>query len=74
MNKLAIRITSALATRKTQLAERLDELRTDEAGVDDIPWKMILMIGGATIAVGILVAIGAYVTQQLGSIPTAPGF
>lgn len=45
-----------------------------ESGMDDIPWKMILMIGGGVIAVGIVTAIVAFVHAQLGQLPTNPGF
>jgi hypothetical protein len=74
MSKITLRIATAIEVRKAHLTNRLAELRDGEAGVDDVPWKMILMIGGAAIAVGILVAVGAYVQAQLAAIPTAPGF
>lgn len=45
-----------------------------ESGMDDIPWKMILMIGGGVIAVGIVTAIVAFVHAQLAQLPTNPGF
>jgi hypothetical protein len=45
-----------------------------ESGMDDIPWKMILMIGGGVIAVGMVTAIVAFVHAQLAQLPTNPGF
>lgn len=45
-----------------------------ESGMDDIPWKMILMIGGGVIAVGIVTAVVAFVHAQLAQLPGNPGF
>lgn len=65
---LATRIQEAVRTRFDAL------LAEPESGMDDIPWKMILMIGGGVIAVGIVTAIVAFVHAQLAQLPTAPGF
>lgn len=49
-------------------------LAEPESGMDDIPWKMILMIGGGVIAVGIVTAVVAFVHAQLAQLPANPGF
>ncbi len=78
-------ITTAtrLHTRARTLADRVrDDLRSrfdallaePESGMDDIPWKMILMIGGGVIAVAIVTAIVAFVHTQLAQLPANPGF
>lgn len=65
---IATRIQEAVRARFHAL------LAEPESGMDDIPWKMILMIGGGVIAVGIVTAIVAFVHAQLAQLPTAPGF
>ena len=65
---LALRVQADVRARcDAMLAE-------PESGMDDIPWKMILMIGGGVIAVGIVTAIVAFVHAQLALLPTNPGF
>lgn len=65
-----------LAVRSwTQLQHRWQLLSAEpESGMDDIPWKMILMIGGGVIAVGIVTAVVAFVHAQLAQLPANPGF
>lgn len=37
--------------------------------MDDIPWKLIMMVGGAVIAVAIVAAMTTFVAGQLALIP-----
>ena len=37
--------------------------------MDDIPWKMIIMVGGAVLAIAVVALITAYVNGHLASIP-----
>ena len=66
----------SLALRaRADLRTRFDAMLAEpESGMDDIPWKMILMIGGGVIAVGIVAAIVTFVHAQLALLPTNPGF
>ena len=69
------RAGEALIRARLWLQHRWDLMVAEpESGMDDIPWKMILMIGGGVIAVGIVTAIVAFVHTQLGQLPTNPGF
>lgn len=65
---LALRVRADVRARFDAMLEE------PESGMDDIPWKMILMIGGGVIAVGIVAAIVAFVQAQLALLPTNPGF
>ena len=76
-------IANRLRTSAWSLAERVRAnmkarydamLAEPESGMDDIPWKMILMIGGGVIAVAIVTAIVAFVHAQLALLPTNPGY
>lgn len=69
------RLRDAAVHARAWLRDRWALLTAEpESGMDDIPWKMILMIGGGVIAVGIVTAIVAFVHAQLGQLPTNPGF
>lgn len=70
------RITGALYRAHNLLTEARDSLlaktkqaRTDERGIENIPVTMILIVGGAIIAVAIIAAITVYVQSHLANIP-----
>jgi hypothetical protein len=67
------RQTSALHGAALQLvqdtrsgAARLrDQVAENEDGFEDLPWRMILMIGGVTLGIIVVTAVTAYVTGKL---------
>lgn len=58
-------VTAAVATRLRQLSHQPDR------GDSPIP-STVIIIGMAVLAVGLLVALGAYVSDLLDSAPTIP--
>lgn len=58
----ALQLAEDIKTRAAQLQEE------PEGGFDELPWKMILMVGGVVLA-GLLVAWGmTYLNGKLGEI------
>jgi hypothetical protein len=71
LTTLAIHVRTSIDAGRTDLAARYRRLMAEpEAGVEQIPWTMIMMIGGAVVAVGIV----AFVHAQLAQLPANPGF
>jgi hypothetical protein len=75
LTTLTIRAATRIDRWRADIATRYQRLMEEpEAGVEQIPWTMIMMIGGAVIAVGIVTAIVAFVHAQLAQLPANPGF
>ncbi len=75
LTTLTIRAATRIDRWRADIAARYQRLMEEpEAGVEQIPWTMIMMIGGAVIAVGIVTAIVAFVHAQLAQLPANPGF
>lgn len=75
LTTLTIRAATGIDRWRADIAARYQRLMDEpEAGVEQIPWTMIMMIGGAVIAVGIVTAIVAFVHAQLAQLPANPGF
>lgn len=70
----ALRAYNYYEARRAALLSWYSQALADERGSDEIPWKLIFMIGGAAIAVGILIWAGAWVKAQLASVPNAPAY
>lgn len=76
-DKIALRAARAYnyyQIKRDDALTRWAQLRAGQDGSEDIPWKLILMIGGGVIAVGILTWAGIWVKNQLANVGTAPGF
>lgn len=75
ISELSIRVHARCRGWTTALTSRYRRLMEEpEAGVEQIPWTMIMMIGGAVVAVGIVTAIIAFVHAQLAQLPSTPRF
>ena len=75
LTTLTIRTATRIDRWRADIAARYQRLMEEpEAGVEQIPWTMIMMIGGAVIAVGVVTAIVAFVHAQLAQLPANPGF
>lgn len=70
----AVRAYNYYEARRASLIQWYGRALADQRGSDEIPWKLIFMIGGAAIAVGILVWAGAWVKGQLAAVPNAPAY
>lgn len=60
---------------RIELRERYERLvERPEAGIDDIPWKAILLVGGAMLAIALVAALAGwaqtYIQDALDQAPT----
>jgi hypothetical protein len=69
----AIRAYNYYETQKAAAFNKWAALINDERGESHIPWTMILLVGGAIVAVGIITWAINYATTQTASVPAVPG-
>jgi len=49
---------------------RLDQLTAEpEAGLEDSAWKAIWIVSGATVAIGLVALVSAWLTGYIGKLP-----
>lgn len=70
MTTIQNRAERGLIRLNASIRDRIERLlENPESGVDDVPWKAILAVGGAVLATTILGLMTAWATGYFGKLP-----